>query len=103
MSIIFCILYENQKAVRSYLIYSFIDFKKAIFDPETGFLTIPTGTGYDINMRLSPSIKIEEIIGQNGEPGFFAQLNINESNITSTKDPIKTQDALDNYIKKLPF
>lgn len=80
-----------------------VDFKKAEFNPETGFITIPTDTGYDINMKLSPSIKIEERIGQNGEPGFFAQLNINESNITSTKDPIKTQDALDNYIKKLPF
>lgn len=80
-----------------------VDFKKAIFDPETGFLTIPTGTGYDINMRLSPSIKIEEIIGQNREPGFFAQLNISESNITATKNPIRSQEELTKFIKELPF
>lgn len=80
-----------------------VDFKNAVFNKDTGFLSIPSDTGYDINLQITPQIKLHEQLGNDGQLAFFASLNIVESTITARKGAITNQKDLDKYVKTMPF
>lgn len=76
-----------------------IDFSTATFDPETGFLTFSTDIGYEISAKLSPHVKIQDQMSGT-EPILTTQINTTELSLIGKKNAIKTQEQLNEYLKK---